>query len=262
MIGTRNCKARNERSETGALVKNRNGRNVSVERKVGECFEWKATGQCSKGDSCSFSYGSYSGQKSTIILFYLKKADPDRRKEALKKWQSKRSESFRIERQKACKQNLKGKCTEPSCDLWHPPVCRNYMFESGCKYGDRSHFRHTEAGASQLKVKEKCPERISGRIERKYSIGLCVPRIALRKKSILREIGKLCSNHTVKFSKTTTLHAKIRQTEGPSQVLMPKCVLQDRIPWAPKFEERTQDETLKQERCARRDARDLGQGCL
>ena len=23
----------------------------------------------------------------------------------------------------ACKNIFKGKCTDPSCDLWHPPVC-------------------------------------------------------------------------------------------------------------------------------------------
>ena len=42
-----------------------------------------------------------------------------------------------------CKDFLKGKCAEPSCDLWHPPVCLNRKSESGCKYGDRCHFRHT-----------------------------------------------------------------------------------------------------------------------
>ena len=52
-------------------------------------------------------------------------------------------------------------------------------------------------------------------------------------------------------------HTKIRERKGPSQGVMQKCVLQERIPSTPKFEERTQDETLKQERCARRDARDL-----
>ena len=50
-IRTRNLKARNERFETGALVKNHNGRNVSVERKVGECFQWKATGQSSNPET-------------------------------------------------------------------------------------------------------------------------------------------------------------------------------------------------------------------
>ena len=32
---------------------------------------------------------------------------------------------------------------------------------------------------------------------------------------------------------------------------MQKCEPQERVPWAPKFEERTQNETVRQERCAR-----------
>ena len=50
-IRTRNLKARTERIETGVLVKSQNGTNVSVERKVGESLQWKATGQCSRRDS-------------------------------------------------------------------------------------------------------------------------------------------------------------------------------------------------------------------
>ena len=71
-----------------------------------------------------------------------------------------------------------------------------------------------------------------------------------KKKSVLREVEYLGSNHTVKFSKGTMRHVKIRERKGPSQ----KSVPQERIPWAPKFEERMEDETLKQERCARREA--------
>ena len=76
-IRARNFKARNARTETGVLVKSQQGRNVSAERKVGEC--WKA---------------------------------------------------------KSVQKNLRGTCTEPSCDFWHPPVCLNHKSESGCKYGD------------------------------------------------------------------------------------------------------------------------------
>ena len=47
-IRTRNFKARNERIETGVLVKSQKGRNVSVERNVGECTQWKVNGQCSR----------------------------------------------------------------------------------------------------------------------------------------------------------------------------------------------------------------------
>ena len=51
-IRTRNFKAQNERIETeywSTAI-----RYVSVKRKVGDCYQWKATGQCSKRDSCSF----------------------------------------------------------------------------------------------------------------------------------------------------------------------------------------------------------------
>ena len=41
MIRTRNFKAWNERIETGVVVKSR--RNVSVERKVGDCLQWNRT---------------------------------------------------------------------------------------------------------------------------------------------------------------------------------------------------------------------------
>ena len=39
----------NERTETGVLVTQK-GKNVSAERKSGECYQWIAKGQCSKGD--------------------------------------------------------------------------------------------------------------------------------------------------------------------------------------------------------------------
>ena len=48
MIRTRTCKAWNERIETGVLVRSHNGRNVSIEMKVGEYCQWRVTGQCQK----------------------------------------------------------------------------------------------------------------------------------------------------------------------------------------------------------------------
>ena len=32
-----------------------------MDRKVGECYQWKAIGHCSKGDSCSFSHDRAPG---------------------------------------------------------------------------------------------------------------------------------------------------------------------------------------------------------
>ena len=56
-----------------------------------------------------------------------------------------------------------------------------------------------------------------------------------------------------KFSKGTLRHAKTWERKGPSQGVMQKYEL-ERIPWAPKFEDRTLQESLQQGRCARREA--------
>ena len=55
----------------------------------------------------------------------------------------------------------------------------------------------------------------------------------------------------------TTL--KFGKRKGASRGVMQQCEPQERNPCAPQFEERTQDETLQQERCARREARDLAE---
>ena len=56
---------------------------------------------------------------------------------------------------RACKNFLKIRCTEPSCDLWHPPVSLNHKSESRCKYGDYRQFRHTEAGGQPRQKSKK-----------------------------------------------------------------------------------------------------------
>ena len=51
----RNFDVRNERIETGAMVSSRR-RLSGVERGQGVCYQWKAKGQCSRGDQCSFQH--------------------------------------------------------------------------------------------------------------------------------------------------------------------------------------------------------------
>ena len=55
MMGTRNFRVWNEVVERGSATKSHKGKKACVERKVGDCFQWKARGQSSKGDSCRFS---------------------------------------------------------------------------------------------------------------------------------------------------------------------------------------------------------------
>ena len=36
-----------------------------------------------------------------------------------------------------CKDYLKGTCTNPFCEKWHPPECLFYKTKSGCRFGEK-----------------------------------------------------------------------------------------------------------------------------
>ena len=53
----RDFEARHETIVTGTRAKSRSkGRSVSVERKQGDCYHWRAEGKGAKGDACSFRH--------------------------------------------------------------------------------------------------------------------------------------------------------------------------------------------------------------
>ena len=56
MMRNRNFRVRSDVVERGSVTKSQKGNKAYVEWKVGECFQWKAHGQCSVGDSCSSSH--------------------------------------------------------------------------------------------------------------------------------------------------------------------------------------------------------------
>ena len=119
----RNFDARNENIETGAVVTSLRGYS-GIERGKGICYQWKAKGQCSKGDQCSFRHESHDREKPTP-----KAAPPSEpptptggsasRKGILRC----RSPSGKFNRQ-PCTNFLKGTCTKLPCDCWHPPECQ------------------------------------------------------------------------------------------------------------------------------------------
>ena len=111
-------------------------------------------------------------------------------------------------------------------------MCQNYKSETGCTHGKKCFFRHVEA--------EEKPNKWSKKVGAKD-----------------REEGKLGSKHAVKFSRGTWHQIKIRERKGPSRGIMLKFEPHERGLCAPKFEERSHEETLHQERCARRAAWDV-----
>ena len=43
-----------------------------------------------------------------------------------------------------CKDYLKGTCTTPFCEEWHPPEFLFYKSENGCKFGDKCSYAHRQ----------------------------------------------------------------------------------------------------------------------
>ena len=56
--------ARNGNFETSAVVNNQRVKQRE-QRSLGDCWQWKAGGQCSKGDNCSFRHDTNKRAKST-----------------------------------------------------------------------------------------------------------------------------------------------------------------------------------------------------
>ena len=60
----KNFEARNGCYETSAVVKNQ-GTKQREQRSLGDCWQWKANGQCSKRDICRFRHDMNKRAKST-----------------------------------------------------------------------------------------------------------------------------------------------------------------------------------------------------
>ena len=137
----RNTDARNDRIETGSVVTNRRGQRA-VDTGQGECHQWKAKGQCSRGDKCSFWHDRNERAKPTVKTAPSSEPPTPRGRSVSRKRNLRgRSPSGKINRL-PCRDFLKGTCTKLPCDDWHLPECQFSQTESRCKFGDECSFPH------------------------------------------------------------------------------------------------------------------------
>ena len=107
--------ARNGNYETNAVVKNQRVKQRG-QRTPGDCWQWKANGQCSKGDNCSFRHDINKRAKSTqpnpspisFMQHSVRNASRTRSPRG-------RSPSGKMARW-PCKDYLKGPCTNSFCE--------------------------------------------------------------------------------------------------------------------------------------------------
>ena len=175
-----------------------------------ECFQWKAHGQCSKGDSCSFSLdrlaqgdlcGGQRRKGRSSSLAPSSRAKTDGEGEKPQKHQATKMKTLQTKGAKF--RAVTKNCKSPSYSFWNPPVCQNYKSETECKFGRTCFFRHVEAEEKPSKKSKKGGVIGSVALLKESRQLGCVSQDSYPRKSSLREEGKLGSKHAVKFSKGT-----------------------------------------------------------
>ena len=184
MMRNRNFKAWNDVVERGSVTKSQKENKAYVERKVGECFQWKAHGQCSKVDSCSFSHDHSlaCGNRDSCQRRKGRSSSPaSNPKEKQTDGEKGDKEESSDKRSQILCRNKNG--NNPSFEFWHLPVCLNYKSEKGCVYSDECCFRHVEECVKHNKKSKEGGVKgsVAFFFEGVYTIGLCTSRFLSEK---------------------------------------------------------------------------------
>ena len=259
----KNFEARNGNYETSAVVKNQ-GTKQRGQRSPGDCWQWKANGQCSKGDNCSCRHSKDKLAKSVQPNPSPRSSTRQNERNASKTRSPRgRSPSWRMSRL-PCKDYLKGTCTTPFCEKWHPPERLFYKSENGCRFGEKFSYAHRQVEERPSKRSTKNVDKSAvAMLKRTRQLGCVFQDMEPPKSSsILRESSDILKPiRCVRFTKAVVRHADIRDQNPSAGMICPGDPHQ-RNPNAPKFEDWSREETEWQERCAREAAWRLAKNIL
>ena len=182
-----------------------------------------------------------------------------------------------------CKEYLKGTCTNSFCEKWHPPECFFYKSEKGCRFGDKCSYVHRQVEEQPSKMSQKKGDKsavaLLKRHEHHHRSGSLVVNffahqvhdnwVAYFRIWSRPSLHRFCTRaqtegkpiRCVKFIKAVLRHADVRD-QNPSLGKICTGEPHQRNPNAPKFEDRSQEETEWQERCAREAAWKLAKSIL
>ena len=297
-IRNKNFGARSGNFEKNAVVKNQ-GTKQRVQRILGDCWQWETNGQCVKGNNCSFRHDMNKRGKSSPSNpsqnSFMRHSE---RKPSRTRSPRGKSPSGRMSRW-PCKDYLRGTCNNSFCERWHPPECLFYKNNNGCRFGEKCSFAHRQVDAQPTKwsksnndksavailkkenwqerewVSDSCHDRtgkpVSGKklgqnsSRSQFSVARqlgCVFQDMTPPKSILRKSTDMPKPiQRVKFKKAIARHTKIRD-QNPSLGYICPGEPHERSLNAPKFEDRSQEETEWQEQGAREAAWKLAKSVL
>ena len=168
-LRNRNFGARNGNYERNAVVKNL-GTKQRGQRILGDCWQWETNGQCSKGDNCSFRHdmnkrGKVTPSNPSPNSFMQQ----NERKSSRTRSPRGKSPSGRTSRL-LCKDYLKGTCTTPFCEKWHPPECLFYKTKSGCRFGEKCSYSHRQVDEQPSKRSQKNGDKSAVAMLKKHGL--------------------------------------------------------------------------------------------
>ena len=144
-------------------------------------------------------------------------------------------------------------CTTPFCEKWHPPECLFYKTKSDGRFGENCSFAHRQVDEQPTKrSKENVDKCAVALLKITRQLGCVFQEMEPPKSSsILRKSSNIRKPiRCVRFTKAVVRHADIRD-QNPSLGMICPGDPHQRNPNAPKFEDRSQEETEWQERWAR-----------
>ena len=160
------------------MVKNQ-GTKQREQRSLGDCWQWKANGQCSKGENYSVRHDTKKRAKTTQPNPSPRSSTRQNVKNASRTRSPRgRSPSGRMARL-PCKDYLKGTCTDPFCEKWHPPECWFCKSENGCRFGEKCSYAHRQVKEQPSKRSKKNGDKSAVamlKIENYTTIGLRISR--------------------------------------------------------------------------------------
>ena len=152
---------------------------------------------------------------------------------------------------------MKDDCAKLPCDHWHPRECQFYKSETGCEFGDKCSSPHWKVQEQQdTKPKKGGDKNAVATVQDARQLGCVLQDTeSLESAMILRKGTKVLGPiRRVRFTRATLRHANIRESKGPSLNKIQVKIPHQRSPYAVKLEDRSQEETERQERCACGDA--------
>ena len=218
-----------------------------------------------KGDNCSFRHDANKrgkiSQSNTSPNSFMQQNE---REASRTRSPRGKSPSGRMSRW-PCKDYLKGTCNNSFCERWHPPECLFYKTKSGCRFGEKCSYAHRQVDEHPTKRSKKNGDKSAVAMlkkgdwqERELVADECHDRPGKPGKRSDKKLGQNSSKR--QSSDARQLGCVFQDMKPPKSNLRKSTDTlgyicpgepHERSPNAPKFEDRSQEETEWQEQGAR-----------